>query len=146
MRPLLALAVFNVALLVSACAGSKALTGPELEAHLAERMATFEEAFRSKSVDAIMAMFASEPEVVPNGRSMKGEENVRAVMSQSVGGVNDFGLNIQSVTEGEGTFEQRGTFVLNGGTAPGGDGNFVAVWTRAESGEWLISRLAWSEY
>jgi len=142
---LLALALLSTATVLSGCTGSRALTGDKLEAHLGEKMEMFGAAFKSDSVDVLMAMFTSEPEVIPNGRSLKGTDNVRNVMQQSVGSTSNFSLSVQDGTEGEGTFEQRGTYVLDDGSDLGSVGTFTAVWTEGESGEWLISRLSWSE-
>jgi ketosteroid isomerase-like protein len=144
-KPLLALALFSATALLSGCAGSGALTGDKLEAHLGEKLEMFAASFNSGSVDELMAMFVSEPEVIPNGRSMKGTENVRSVMQQSVAGTSDFSLAILERNEGDGTFEQRGRYLLDDGSGLGSGGTFTAVWTRNESGEWLISRLSWSE-
>lgn len=139
------LAILFAATSILGCAGSKQLKGEALEAHMTERLGQFAAAFNGTSIDTIMAFFTEDPEVVPGGQSMKGLDNVRMVMSQSLQQNGDIVLSAREVVEGDGTFEQRGRYLIDTGDLDSPNGGFVANWVLGDDGVWRVAKLTWTQ-
>ena len=138
-------AVLFAATSLLGCAGSKQLTGDALEAHLGEQLQAFQASFNGTSVETIMAFFSDDPEVVPGGQSLKGTDNVRMVMAQSIQQTGNITLSVRETIEGDGSFEQRGRYLIDTGEFDSPSGSFTANWVRAEDSEWRIAKLSWTQ-
>lgn len=131
---------------IGAGSGSNQAHGQSVEDQLLARVEVFEAAYNSDNIDDLMSLFTHDASLAPGGeQTFTDPAQVRGILLNSIQSTDNLVLSVRAMTPGDGTAEQSGRYVVDDGSEFGLSGGFTLSWVQTDSGEWLVSRLAWTQ-
>ncbi len=131
---------------VATSAGANQALGQSIEEQLAAKAEVFETAYNSGNIDDLMALFTPDASLAPGGeQTFTDPAQVRGILLDSIQSTDNLSLSIRETTTGDGTAKQTGRYVVDNGSEFGLSGGFTLSWVQTDSGDWLVSNLAWTQ-